>query len=114
MAKEGRNYKHSLQGVQVSNVLSCRSAITHHNTCTCAGEKQNEFRLDASHATAESTEELVKLDSGFLDLMAQVRASWYGRSFYSWNGTELYIAENVREKPSCTLYFDKSTVDVRL
>lgn len=32
MAKEGRNYKHSLQGVQVSNVLSCRSAITHHNT----------------------------------------------------------------------------------
>lgn len=114
MAKEGRNYKHSLQGVQVSNVLSCRSAITHHNTCTCAGEKQNEFRLDASHTTAVSRGELVKLDSGLLELMAQVRASWCGRSFYSWNGTELYVAENVREKPSRTLYFDKSTVDVRL
>lgn len=103
----------------MSNVLSCRSAITHLYVCWV--KNKNELRLDASHTTAVSIEGLVKPDSGFLELMAQVRTSWYGRSFYSWNGTELdvpftriYIAENVREKPSCTLYFDKSTVDVRL
>lgn len=71
---------------------------------------------DTSQTRAASTGELVKPDSGFLELMAQAWASRYGRWFYSWNGnkldapwTQIYIAE----KPSCTLYLDKLTMDVR-